>query len=116
MLLLLINVVLLYIVVTFLFKFEAWSNKIFSCIWSEQEVNNDVKKRLKELYVDSDVPEETGLLIASQEQKMKEEELLRAFGALDANDLSNIIKKNPRDTLTKLISVVEKKRMKNTRR
>ena len=116
MLMIMIYALTVYVVVTLFFKIEGIANGFFSMIWSEQTMNDDVKARLKELYVDSDVPEETGLLIASVEQEMQEEEILRAFSALDANDLSSIIKKNPRDSLSKLISIVEKKRMKNTRR
>jgi len=111
-----VNLFLFYITFKILLKVEGKTNWFFSKIWSEKEINKDTRKRLKELSVDSDVPEETALLIASKEQKLKEEELIRAFNALDAKDLAKMIKGNKRDMLSNLITAMDKSRFKNTRR
>jgi len=57
-------------------------NRFFSMIWSEEErpmVKKETQDRLNELFIDGDVPDETGLIMAAKEQGVEEEELLAMF-------------------------------------
>ena len=69
-------------------------NKMFSWIWREEEhplVKRETQERLKELFVDGTVPNETALIMAAKEQGVEEEQLLAFYGAMNANDLRNIV-------------------------
>jgi len=71
------------------------TNKMFSSIWSEEEhplIKRETQERLNELFVDGDVPAETGLIMAAKEQNVEEEELLAMLGAINASDLKRIVK------------------------
>ena len=81
-------------------KLMPWMNKhVFSKIWCEEprkQVARETIDRLKELMVDSDVPEETALLMVAKEQDINAEDVLNSFDADDAKDLIRILSaKNP---------------------
>ena len=71
-----------------------WCNKhVFSRIWSEERpvVAREAIDRIKELCIDGDIPEETAVLMAAQEQNLTEQEMLVAFSAKDAKELVAIL-------------------------
>ena len=72
-----------------------WLNKrIFSRIWSEETrpaVAREAIDRLKELCIDSDVPEETAILMAARENGVTEREMLASFNAEDAAELMRML-------------------------
>ena len=78
-----------------LFRMAPWLNKnFFSKIWREETrpvVAREVIDRLKELCVDGDVPAETAVLMAAQENDVSEETMLAAFNADDAQELIKIL-------------------------
>jgi len=68
-------------------------NKMFSIIWEDETFTQgkEIRKRAKELMVDSEIPEETAVLMASKEMRVSEENLLNAVEAMSPADLKKII-------------------------
>ncbi len=70
-----------------------WFNRFFSLIWedpSERE-RRKILKRLKELHVDGNVPEETAALMVSSEFNTSVENVLEAVGVLTVGELKGIL-------------------------
>jgi hypothetical protein len=91
-----------------------WANKFFSMIYNENHTDRmEVVQRIKDLYVDGDVPAESALLMAATESGKSEKEILNAFGAMNAIDLMDRIKGNPRGALALLRDLLESGYKKN---
>lgn len=107
------SAVTVYVMVKYLCPF---TNRFFALIWREPDIEkNDIAERIKALYVDGDVPEETALMMASVESGQSKESILGAFNAANAIDLANIIKKKPREFNTILSQLMESGYKKNMR-
>ena len=59
--------------------------RFMDCIWEDPITRQraSVMKRIKELCVDADIPEETAILITAKEHNMMEEHVRSALGALN---------------------------------
>jgi hypothetical protein len=67
-------------------------NKCMSYIWAEPSKQRvAIANRLKELYVDGDVPDETAVIIAAAESGASEEELLSLFDNMSASDIRTLV-------------------------
>jgi hypothetical protein len=75
-------------------------------------MNKEVLERIKELYVDYDVPEETAILIASKEHMLSEDEILGSLNAIDAKDFMDILLGNKRKKMNTLLRIFIGKRNK----
>ena len=79
-------------------------------IWEPEtnKVRKETVKRLRELYVDQDIPAETAVLMTTSEEGITEEELYSAFRAIDANDLMDIITSTKKSRLTMALRLMRK--------
>lgn len=68
-------------------------NAMFALIWEDprERQRHMVLKRLKELHVDGDVPAETAVLMASQENNITEEQLKAAVGMFSASEIKSVL-------------------------
>lgn len=73
-------------------------NRILSFVWEDpcDRQRAIVLKRLKELHVDGNVPEETAYLMAAKELNTTEDELKEAIGVVGSSNLMGLLmgKKN----------------------
>lgn len=86
-------------------------NKWFAAIWAEEErpmIKRETQERLNELFVDGEVPEEVGLVMASKEQGIEEQEMLALYNAVNAKDLSRIVRHKKEDQVTELFKFLDK--------
>lgn len=101
-----------------LFVLAPLTNKLFAYIWSEDEtpvVQKETKERLDELFVDSDVPEETAVLMTAVEQNIDEKKVLEMFGAMNAKDLKNIMA-SKNSGVMRVLGILDKASKKNMKR
>jgi hypothetical protein len=84
------------------------TNKFFALIWNERDDEKlAVAARIKELYVDGDVPEETALMMAAAESGQSKESILNAFDAVDASDLAKIMRQKPRTAMNIMTQMLD---------
>ena len=67
------------------------SNKLFSLVWSEEEIAKEKLNRVKELFINSEDTEETKLMMASIETNITAAQILRSFGVDNAKDLGRLV-------------------------
>lgn len=65
------------------------TNRLFSLIWEDptERQRKKILKRIKELYVDGNIPEETAILMAAKEYNTTEREVLETIGAVSVGDV-----------------------------
>ena|SRR3990172_4433157 len=92
------------------------TNRIFASIWNDNEVvSADTIKRIKELYMDGEVPIETAVMMASTETGVDRGEILKALGASSPNDVAHIMRGGRASFLFRLARTMDKNRKKGTR-
>jgi hypothetical protein len=92
-------------------------NRMFAMVWSEDtQIKSEAVDRIKELYVNGELPEESALLMASVETGESESNILAAFNAMDAEDLAKIIRGKPRSMPLRALSVMESVMKRNIKR
>ena len=69
-----------------------YTNKLFGLIWTDPREENRRKiiKRIKELTIDGDVPEETAVLMAAKEQNIDEENLMEVLGVMSPSEVRGL--------------------------
>lgn len=81
-------------------------DRLFSLIWSEDQMDYETRKRISELFIDSEEIEETKLMTAAMETKRSARDILSSFGAKDAKDLGKILRGQYRGLLANARSSV----------
>lgn len=68
-------------------------NRFFSLLWEDptERERRKILKRLQELHVDGNVPEETAVLMASSEFHTSVENVLEAVGVLSIGEVKGIL-------------------------
>jgi hypothetical protein len=69
------------------------TNRILGLIWEDptERRRKKILKRLRELHVDGNIPEETAVLMAAKEYNASEQAILDVVGAVDARDVAKLV-------------------------
>lgn len=80
-------------------------------IWGPEtnKIRLETLERVRQLYIDEDVPAESAVLMATKEDGVSEEELYAACKAIDAKDLVDILTGSNRSRLRAMARVIAKK-------
>lgn len=73
-------------------------NTFFDKIYKEKKLDyTPIIERALKLHAKNNVPPETALMLTAIETGISEDQILHVLGATNANDLYNIVDKNPRN-------------------
>jgi biopolymer transport protein ExbB/TolQ len=86
------------------------TNRFFSLIWQDPSEKQRalILKRLKELMINHEVPEETAVLMAAKEFNATENEFLEALQVMKASEIKSMLQGKPA-VLNQLLSGIDKK-------
>lgn len=92
-------------------------NRLFSYIWEDgsDRQRAEALKRLKELYVDGEIPEEVAVLLASNEISATEKEFRKMVDVMGPDDLTALVT-GKKSTLRVVTDAFKKSLRENTGR
>ena len=90
-------------------------NRALSCIWEDptEQERKMVLKRLKELHVDGNIPEETAVVIASAERNVPAENVKELVGMMGSRNLMGVLS-GKKSLFWTILDGIEKQKKKGT--